>query len=130
MKDINSFMTANQWIGFSMMGTSVIKELQEYVLSNRWFNDSQVAESTNRIEEKTYHTSLLKLLFHISTTQLLYGGNVEENIARREYISVIYMDLSKNFQKLNYYLLIAKLGTYWFEIDAKGYMKNYLTYRK
>ena len=40
------------------------------------------------------------------------------------------MDLSKIFQKLNYYLLIAKLGTYGFEIDAKGYMKNYLTYRK
>ena len=55
---------------------------------------------------------------------------MEENIARREYISVIYMDLSKTFQKLNYYLLIAKLGTYGFQIDAKRYMKNYLTYKK
>lgn len=33
------------------------------------------------------------------------------------------MDLSKTFQKLNYYLLIAKLGTYGFQIDAKRYMK-------
>ena len=40
------------------------------------------------------------------------------------------MDLSKTFQKLNYYLLIAKLGTYGFQIDAKRYMKNYLTYKK
>lgn len=40
------------------------------------------------------------------------------------------MDLSKTFQKLNYYLLIAKLGTHGFQIDAKRYMKNYLTYKK
>ena len=45
-------------------------------------------------------------------------------------ISAIFMELSKTFEKLNYYLLVAKLGIYGFEIDALRYIKSYLTYRK
>ena len=49
---------------------------------------------------------------------------------KRGYISAIFMDLSKAFDKLNHDLLIAKLGVYGFETDALRYMKSYLTNRK
>ena len=45
------------------------------------------------------------------------------------YICAIFMDLSKAFDTLNYDL-IAKLGTYGFEVDALRYMKSFLTNRK
>ena len=44
---------------------------------------------------------------------------------KRGYISAIFMDLSKAFDKLNHDLLIAKLGVYGFETDALRYMKSY-----
>ena len=40
------------------------------------------------------------------------------------------MDPSKSFDTLNHDLLIAKLGSYGFEVDALRYMKSYLTNRK
>ena len=53
----------------------------------------------------------------------------KKTLDQGDYICAIFMDLSRDFYTLNYYLLIAKLGVYGFETDVLRYMKSYLMNR-
>ena len=46
------------------------------------------------------------------------------------FVCAMFMDLSKAFDTINHYLLIAKLGAYGFQKDALSFMKSYLTKRR
>ena len=46
------------------------------------------------------------------------------------FVCAIFMDLSKAFDIMNHYLLIAKLGAYGFQEDALVLMKSYFTNRQ
>ena len=47
-----------------------------------------------------------------------------------EYVSALFMDLSKAFDTINHDLLIAKLKAYNFSKEAVTIMKSYLKNRK
>ena len=47
-----------------------------------------------------------------------------------EYISVMYMDISKAFDTINHDLLLAKLRAYGFSTSALNLLYSYLKYRK
>ena len=49
---------------------------------------------------------------------------------QEEYVSALFMDLSKVFDTINHDLLIAKLKGYGFSKEAVKLMKNYLKNRK
>ena len=47
-----------------------------------------------------------------------------------EYISVMYMDISKAFDTINHDLLLAKLRAYDFSTSGLNFLYSYLKYRK
>ena len=49
---------------------------------------------------------------------------------KREYVSTLFMDLSKSFGAINHDLLIAKLKAYGFSKEALTLMKSYLKNQK
>ena len=51
-------------------------------------------------------------------------------IDKGDYISVMYMDLSKSFDTINHDLLLAKLRAYGFSTSALNLLYSYLKYRK
>ena len=54
----------------------------------------------------------------------------KQAIDKGEYISVMYMDLSKAFDTINHDLLLVKLRTYGFSTGALNFLYSYLKYRK
>ena len=54
----------------------------------------------------------------------------KQAIDKGEYISVMYMDLSKAFDPINDNLLLAKLRAYGFSTTALNLLHSYLKYRK
>ena len=55
---------------------------------------------------------------------------MEQVIDKGEYISVMYMNLSKTFDTINHDLLLAKLKAYGFPTSASNLLYSYLKYRK
>ena len=51
-------------------------------------------------------------------------------LEKREYISALFMDLSKAFDTINHDLLIAKLKAYGFSKETVKLMKSYLKNNK
>ena len=47
-----------------------------------------------------------------------------------EYVSALFMDISKAFDTINHHLLIAKLKAYGFSKESLKLMKSYLKNRK
>ena len=56
--------------------------------------------------------------------------NWNSNLNKENKIRAIFMDLSKAFDTLDHFLLIAKLEAYGFDSLSLEFMKNYLTNRK
>ena len=54
----------------------------------------------------------------------------KQAIDKGEYISVMYMDLSKAFDTINYDLLLAKVRAYGLSASALNLLYSYLKYRK
>ena len=54
----------------------------------------------------------------------------KNTLDKGDYVSAIFMDLSKAFDTLNHNLLIAKLGAYGFERNSLSFMKSYLNDRQ
>ena len=54
----------------------------------------------------------------------------KQTIDKGEYISVMYMNLSKAFDNINHNLLLAKLRAYAFSTSALNLLYTYLKYRE
>ena len=54
----------------------------------------------------------------------------KSTLGKGDYVSTIFMDLSKALDTLSHNLLIAKLGAYGFKRDSFSFMKSYLSYRQ
>ena len=55
---------------------------------------------------------------------------MEKTLDKGSYVSAMFMDLPKAFDRLNHNLLIAKLGAYRSERDSRYFMKSYLNDRQ
>ena len=54
----------------------------------------------------------------------------KRGIDNGEYISALFMDLSKAFDTINHELMLAKLKAYGFSTNALNFMHSYLKNRK
>ena len=54
----------------------------------------------------------------------------KNTLEKRGYASAVSVNLSKAFDTLNHYLLIAKLGAYGFQRNSLSFMKSYLNDRR
>ena len=54
----------------------------------------------------------------------------EKAVDNGEYVSALFMDLSKAFDTINHDLLLAKLKAYGFSLNAVKLMRGYLKNRK
>ena len=64
---------------------------------------------------------------HLLVTMLQKWQKV---VDKGEYVSALFMDLSKAFDTINHDLLLAKLKTYGFSLNAVKLMRSYLKNRK
>ena len=55
---------------------------------------------------------------------------MKKAVDKEEYVSALFMDLSKVFDTINHDLLLAKLKAYGFSLNAVKLMYSYLKIRK
>ena len=55
---------------------------------------------------------------------------MKKAVDKEEYVSALFMDLSKVFDTINHDLLLAKLKAYGFSLNAVELMRSYLKNRK
>ena len=56
--------------------------------------------------------------------------NGKKAVDKGEYVSAVFMDLSRAFDTINHDLLLAKLKTYGFSLNAVELMGSYLNKQK
>ena len=67
----------------------------------------------------------------IARNSTFYGNHVrkmdKKALDNKEYICILFVDLSKAFDTINHNLLLANLYTYGFTINAQNLVCSYLT---